>query len=52
VPPQLVASVNAPAPIATNRIPAQSMIGRAVERTAGIVTAAIATTMTAIGTLT
>ena len=35
VPPQLVASVSPPAPIATNTIPAQSMIGRAVARTAG-----------------
>ncbi len=52
VPPQLVASVSPPAPIATNTIPAQSMIGRAVARTAGIVTAAIATTTTAIGTFT
>ena len=51
VPPQLVASVRPPAPMATVTIPAQSITGRAVERTAGIVMAAIATTITAIGTL-
>lgn len=38
--------------MATNTIPAQSMIARAVARTDGIVTAAIPTTTTATGTFT
>ena len=52
VPPQLVASVSPPAPIATATMPAQSIIGLAVERTAGIVIVAMTITITAIGTLT
>ena len=52
VPPQLVASVSPPAPTATATIPAQSITGLAVDRTAGIVIVAMTITITAIGTLT